>query len=111
LPFYSFKLLLSPSIALPSLFPPPHAVWTALGVAVFVFWLAGKCGGRQIIGYLSRTYGGGYSAVNWPNPGIFGPSSKLAIEEAKVYLTGESAFSFPLFNFASSPSTLLSSGR
>lgn len=43
----------------------PTAVWTLLGLVVFVFWIAGLLGGQQIVDYLSLKYAKGYSAVNW----------------------------------------------
>ncbi|GAA6018068.1 hypothetical protein JCM10207_006070 [Rhodosporidiobolus poonsookiae] len=64
-------------------------VWSGLFVAVAVFWVAGLLGGQKIITWMSNKWANGYSIVNWPNPQIFGPTSKKAIDEARAVLEGD----------------------
>ncbi|GAA5968429.1 hypothetical protein JCM11641_007633 [Rhodosporidiobolus odoratus] len=64
-------------------------VWTFLGLAVFVFWLASLVGGQGIIEWIGNEYANGYSMVNWPNPQIFGKDARRAIDEARSALEGD----------------------
>ncbi|GAA6043112.1 hypothetical protein JCM8097_008428 [Rhodosporidiobolus ruineniae] len=84
-------------------------VWTALGVLVFFFWLGSKVGGQRILDWLSVRCAGGWSAVNWANPQIFGPSSAKAVEEARQYLTGDELKTVRLFSLPIARTLLLMS--
>lgn len=58
------SILLDPLSTLTALVVYP-VVWFGLGVATFVFWLAGLSGGGKLIQFISDKYAKGLSMVNW----------------------------------------------
>lgn len=104
-------------------------VWLGLGLATFVFWLAGISGGGQIIENIAEKYAKGYSMVNWvrrvcscfilpskligrasveqANPDIFGCACNEAISFAKPMLSGKCSFPLSFFSFFESEFELI----
>jgi hypothetical protein len=58
------SILLDPLSTLTALIVYP-VVWIGLGVATFVFWIAGLSGGGKLIELVSDKFAKGYSVVNW----------------------------------------------
>ncbi|GAA6023264.1 hypothetical protein JCM11491_003891 [Sporobolomyces phaffii] len=88
------SILLDPLSTFAALVVYP-VVWLGLGVATFVFWIAGLSGGGKLIQAVADKFANGYSMVNWANPEIFGSESDDAMQSARPMLTGQYRSTIP----------------